>query len=171
MGPAGAGKTTLGRAVSAYLGAAFVDADDHHSHEAKEKMRAGIALDDVDRAPWLARLRVLIDEHPSEDGPLILACSALKRQYRVALGLGDPTVRFVHVSVPRPVLEERLRLRVEHFANSRILDSQLATLEPPDFGEALIVDGTRSTEELARVIAQDLSAMPHATGRLDKIVT
>ena len=58
-GPAGAGKTTVGRAAAARLGWAFVDADDYHAADSLRKMARGEGLTDADRAPWLARLAAL----------------------------------------------------------------------------------------------------------------
>ena len=56
MGVSGSGKTTIGRAVAERLQAVFVEADDHHPAANIEKMRAGIALSDDDRQPWLDAL-------------------------------------------------------------------------------------------------------------------
>jgi gluconokinase len=44
MGPAGAGKSTIGRALAAELGWRFVDGDDHHPPANIEKMRRGQPL-------------------------------------------------------------------------------------------------------------------------------
>ncbi len=55
MGAAGAGKTTVGRALAEALGWRFIDADDLHPPSNIDKIRSGIALTDEDRAPWLAR--------------------------------------------------------------------------------------------------------------------
>ncbi|MGO9756140.1 MAG: shikimate kinase, partial [Roseiarcus sp.] len=54
MGVSGSGKTVAGTAIAEALGIAFFDGDDLHSPEARAKMTAGIALNDDDRAPWLA---------------------------------------------------------------------------------------------------------------------
>ena len=56
MGVTGSGKTTVGERLAAALGGRFVDGDDLHSDAAREKMRAGRALDDDDRRPWLDRV-------------------------------------------------------------------------------------------------------------------
>ena len=53
MGVSGCGKTTLGAALAARLGVAFVDADDLHPPANRAKMAAGVALTDADRWPWL----------------------------------------------------------------------------------------------------------------------
>ena len=62
MGLAGAGKSTLGRALAKRLGCDFIEGDDYHPPANAEKMRAGIALNDIDRRPWLAALRQRIRE-------------------------------------------------------------------------------------------------------------
>jgi hypothetical protein len=49
--------STVGRAVAAVAGCAFVDADGFHPESNLEKMRAGVPLTDEDRWPWLLALR------------------------------------------------------------------------------------------------------------------
>ncbi|MDX1479272.1 MAG: gluconokinase [Saprospiraceae bacterium] len=56
-GVSGSGKSTIGRALASALELPFYDADDFHPYRNVEKMRAGIALQDDDRWPWLERLR------------------------------------------------------------------------------------------------------------------
>ena len=57
-------------------------------------------------------------------------------------------VRFVYLDVPADVLRERLEHRAHHYAPPELLDSQLATLEPPR--DAIWVDGTLPPEEIVR---------------------
>lgn len=149
MGPAGAGKTRIGRRVAELRGAHFVDADDHHDEEAIARMTRGEPLDDPLRAPWLARLRALLDAATIEH-PVVLACSALKESYRAILGAPRVDVGLVYLRVPRAELERRLRTRRDHFAGPALVDSQLSTLEEPE--DALVLDGTAAPEELARCV-------------------
>lgn len=131
MGVAGSGKTVHGRALAAALGWAFVDADEHHTPAHIAKMRAGIALDDTDRTPWLATLRTLVERHLATDQPLVLACSALKLSYRNALWADRSRMRLVFLDGSRELLAARLRERTDHFMPATLLDSQLASLEAP----------------------------------------
>src|SRR5689334_8925091 len=142
MGVAGAGKTTVGRALAESLGWPFHDADDFHSEESVARMRLGLPLDDALRAPWLASLRALVTRTLARGGSAVLACSALRHAYREALvpeGAPRGAVRFVHLRVHERVLAARLDARVGHFAPTTLLASQLATLEEPDGSEPALV--------------------------------
>jgi gluconokinase len=138
MGPAGAGKSTVGAALAAALQWPFIDADDLHPQANLDRMRRGIALTDRDRAPWLARVHDRIDEmsRPSTRlgagrGSAVLACSALRAGHRAVIANGVPDVRWVLLDAPVSVLAERLRTRRGHFAGPELLPSQLDALEPP----------------------------------------
>ena len=50
MGVSGCGKSTIGRVLAARLDWGYRDGDEFHSPANIEKMRAGKALDDADRA-------------------------------------------------------------------------------------------------------------------------
>lgn len=153
MGVAGAGKTLIGKALARAVGWPFHDADDFHSRANIEKMRRGEGLTDEDRGPWLAAMRDLISGILERDERGILACSALKQSYRLALvpkDTPDGAVRFVYLHVPERVLRERLAARTHHFARATLLPSQLQTLEEP--ADALWEDGTKPPDEIVRSI-------------------
>lgn len=154
MGVSGAGKTTVGRALAARLGWPFADADDHHSAEAVSKMARGEGLTDADRAPWLRRLRALIERHLEEEQPLVLACSALKARYREALAHKDEPVEFVWLHAPPGVIAARLDRRSGHFADADLLDSQLVDFEPPE--DALCLDAREPPESIVEAIVEAL---------------
>ncbi len=63
MGPSSTGKSTLGTALAASLNAHFMEGDNLHPPENLAKMRAGIALDDVDRRPFLNAVVARPREH------------------------------------------------------------------------------------------------------------
>jgi gluconokinase len=72
----------------------------------------------------------------------------LKVSYRARLTASLPEARFVWLDPPRAVLEERTAHRPGHFMPAALLDSQLATLEPPARGEQFLrLDGTGSVEQ------------------------
>jgi gluconokinase len=83
-----------------------------------------------------------------------MTCSALKAAYRDLLRGGDARVQFVYLTGPRAVLEERLKARRGHFMPPALLDSQLATLEPP--ADALTFSCEKSPEEIVAALIQAL---------------
>ena len=149
MGVSGAGKTTVGKLLASQLGWEFADADDYHSAANVEKMRNGIPLTDADREPWLESLRSVIVEWIAAGKNGVLACSALKKEYRDRLVVG-PEVRVVYLKGDRELLRERLLLRRGHYMKEVMLESQIATLEEP--GDAIVVDARRTPEEIVREI-------------------
>ena len=79
MGVSGSGKTTVGAALAHRLGWRFQEGDALHPPENVAKMRAGIPLDDEDRAPWLRAVAARIDEWRERGEAGVITCSALKR--------------------------------------------------------------------------------------------
>ncbi len=152
MGPAGAGKTTVGTALAERLGWTFVDADDHHSPANRAKLSAGTPLTDADRADWLEDLRALITRALNRREPTVLACSALTNTHRQQLAGGLRSVRFVYLRTQRDVLRQRLRSRRAHMAGESLLESQLTTLEEPGDGAALMLDGATAVDALVEQI-------------------
>lgn len=146
MGPAGAGKTTVGRALAEVMRWPFYDADDFHDAVSIERMRAGVALTDEERAPWLARIHDAMVDISRRGNNAVLACSALKQQYRDVLESGVPDVRWVYLRGDAALLRNRLAHRAGHFAGPALVDAQLADLEPP--ANALVLDARRPVDAL-----------------------
>jgi gluconokinase len=155
MGVSGCGKSTVGKALAAALGARFVEGDAYHPAANVAKMSAGLALDDADRAAWLLDLQTPLREARARGEGIVLSCSALKRRYRDVLRAADPTLRFAHLDGARTLLAERLGARVGHYMPPSLLASQLGDLEPLQADEAGIVLDIAQTPEqqVARVLA------------------
>ncbi len=153
MGVTGAGKTTVGKLLALQLGWKFADADSFHSAANKEKMSQGIALDDADRAPWLASMRAAIVEWSAHHENVVLACSALKQDYRKTLDIG-PEVKFVYLKGSYELIYQRLLSRHGHFATETILRSQFEALEEPS--DAIVVDVSKSPGDIVAEIRERL---------------
>jgi gluconokinase len=139
MGVSGAGKTVVGRRLAEALGADFIDGDDLHSDSARAKMASGHPLTDEDRWPWLDRIAGTLREGLSRNVATIVACSALRRVYRDRLRAGvGGGLRFVYLKADREMMRARVARRRDHFMPASLVDSQFATLEPPD-GEPDVV--------------------------------
>ncbi|MGH9474955.1 MAG: gluconokinase [Terriglobales bacterium] len=154
MGVAGSGKTTAGRALAAALGCAFLEGDSLHPAANIEKMAHGIALDDADRAPWLAAIRRRLERAAQSGGDLVVACSALKQRYRDQLDAGLP-VRWIYLRAAAAVLRRRLEQRQGHYMKATLLASQLADLEEPRAGSSLVVDATLPVNQIVARIAAE----------------
>ena len=150
MGVSGCGKSSFGAALSAALAIPYVDGDDLHSPQAVEKMRAGIALTDADRWPWLDRVGAVL----ADQAPVIVGCSALKRMYRDRIrAAAGGVVRFVHLAGEKSVIAARMGARQGHYMPTSLLESQFAALEVPGEEEAITV---AIDQPLDRMIAQAL---------------
>ncbi len=163
MGVSGSGKTTIASLLARRLGWAFEDGDWFHPKANVDKMTAGIALTDDDRAPWLASIAEWIEETRSSERHGVIACSALKRAYRTVLvGRHPEAVRIVYLDGSRELIAARMALRHGHFMPPALLDTQFATLEVPGPEERPI---TVSIEPPAReVVSAIVSAVEAEVG-------
>jgi gluconokinase len=160
MGVSGSGKSTVGAQLAGALAAPFFEGDDYHPAANLEKMRAGKALDDADRWPWLEHLGAAIGQSVAIHGSAVATCSALKRAYRDHLLMTSavPLV-FVCLTADAAVLSARISARIGHYMPVSLLPSQLAALEPPDSSEdSLILDSALPVQTLLDAIIAALSA-------------
>lgn len=134
-GVAGSGKTTLGQELATALGWDFVDADVLHSPENVEKMARGEPLTDADREPWLVAIGDRLEVARRRQENAVLACSALKRNYRKLLLSRCQTIRFVQLLVPQPTIAGRLAERTYHFMPLCLMESQFTALDLLDQSE------------------------------------
>ncbi|KAL5000527.1 P-loop containing nucleoside triphosphate hydrolase protein [Aspergillus recurvatus] len=154
-GPAGSGKSTVGRYLQQELGVPFLEGDDFHPASNKAKMSAGTPLTDADRWDWLISLRsaattllstpVSIStatDFTSTQAPtgVVVACSALKKKYRDVMRVaayGSPNVRihFVYLKLEPATLYARVSARQAHYMKQGMVESQLRDLEEPGQGE------------------------------------
>lgn len=155
MGVSGCGKTTVGKALAAYLDCPFFDGDDFHSPQNVAKMASGMPLNDGDRAPWLASLAELIRKHLEKGETAVLASSALKQRYRDQLRVDD-RVQFVFLDGDFDLIWGRMQARQDHYMKAEMLQSQFDALEAPDEREALTVSIDQSVEEIVAQIVEAL---------------
>ena len=125
-GVSGSGKSTVGEALAARLGVAFEDGDDLHPDANKDKMRAGEALTDEDRRPWLIAVGEWLEAR--EGG--VVACSALRRTHRDLLRAHADDLDILMLDGEPDVIRERQAGRGQHFMPSSLMNSQFATYEP-----------------------------------------
>ncbi|HEY3910470.1 MAG TPA: gluconokinase [Stellaceae bacterium] len=165
MGVAGAGKTAVGERLAERLDWEFAEGDRLHPPENVAKMQSGHPLTDADRAPWLAAIAATIAAWRAGGADGVITCSALKRDYRRRI-IGDRSgVRLVYLDGSCELIAERLAARRGHFMPASLLDSQFATLEPPEPDEnPITVSVDQPVDRIVEQIAAVLRPLPERAG-------
>lgn len=136
------------------LDCVFIEGDDYHPSSNVATMRAGLPLTDADRAPWLKLLYDAIAHQVALGERAIVACSALKPEYRAMLRGGTPSgsVAFILLEPTSTELAKRVAVRRAHFMPPELLQSQLDTLQyrPEDVFMHFMTDAT--PEEIASAV-------------------
>ena len=153
MGVAGSGKTTIGTLLAQALHCSFVEGDALHPAANIQKMSRGIPLSDADREPWLAAIHARIMAAEQRGECLVVACSALKQQYRDFLDRGTH-IAWVYLKGNEELIAARIAHRHEHYMKAGMLPSQFADLEEPS--DALVVDISRPPEVILDDLLQQL---------------
>ena len=148
MGVSGSGKTSVGLGLARILGWEFLDADDFHSPANIAKMAAGIPLIDTDRLPWLILLHQQLETTLRAGGHPILACSALKENYRRQLLNRLEGMRVIYLRGTYAQINARLSKRDDHYMKPGMLSSQFEVLEEPT--DALVIDISLPVDEIVR---------------------
>lgn len=152
MGVSGSGKTTIGTMLADAIHCPFLEGDSLHSKENIEKMSHGIPLTDSDRAPWLTAIRAQILKFFERREDLVVACSALERNYREVLAEGIP-ITWVYLKGSAELIRSRMKHRPRHFMKAAMLPSQFAALEEPS--DAIVVDISQpSSAIVAQILAR-----------------
>ena len=152
MGVSGSGKTTVGTSLSKTFSVPFYDADDYQNHKNIQKMRKGLSLNDSDRKPWLNLLALKIKEWNSK-GDAVLACSALKKDYRLILSQ-DNEVTFIFLDGDYDLIYSRLLKRKNHFFTKEMLEKQFTILERPI--DCIKIPINQSVENICFMISSNL---------------
>ena len=119
----------IGTLISKKNNFKFIDADDFHPVENISKMSNGIALNDEDRKGWLESIGKFLMTNEEKNQNFVLACSALKHQYRQSFLLPGFATKFVLLNASFDVIKQRLSTRENHFMDDRLLKSQFETLD------------------------------------------
>jgi gluconokinase len=154
MGVSGAGKTTAGKLLAESLHWDFRDADDFHPVANIEKMSRGIPLDDTDRMPWLYQMQRAIGDWLQAKQNVVLACSALKANYRNLLFGDRPQIKLIYLKGDFELMSGRLQQRQNHYMKAGLLSSQFAALEEPE--NVIVIDASQPPEAIVKQIIENL---------------
>ncbi|MBW2622494.1 MAG: AAA family ATPase [Deltaproteobacteria bacterium] len=167
IGPSGCGKTIVGALLAKRLRWLFFDADDFHPAANVEKMRNGIPLTDEDRQPWLERLRDEINSCLLQERDAVLACSALKKNYRQTLGIDQVSVKSVYLKGSCELIKGRMEKRRHQYMNNALLKSQIETFEEPEGG--LTADISPAPEKIVQIIIDSMGLSSPSPGDLNNL--
>lgn len=123
VGPAGSGKTTLGKYISKKINFKFIDCDNFHLKKNKLKMKKGKALNQLERLAWLKEIKKKLKIYNNKN--LIIAFSGLYRQHREYLLLKNKINFFYYLKCSKKTLKERIKSRKNHFFNPILLNDQI----------------------------------------------
>lgn len=156
MGVAGSGKTTISQHLAQTLNATFIEADEYHSPANIEKMSKGLPLNDHDRLPWLQSLNTAIKDNESKHQSTIIACSALKQQYRdiITNYLTFPAY-FVYLKISPECALQRLSKRTGHYMKPSMATSQFQALEEPTKTQAYTINAEQNLQDIIAQILEN----------------
>lgn len=149
MGISGCGKTTIGKELEKVLDDyKFIEGDDYHPIENKNKMKNGIPLNDKDREIWLKNLLIDVKKETN----VIVSCSLLKKSYRDFFIKDNMILVYIKVSNNSfNIIKQRIENRGGHFFNVNLLKSQFETLEEPTNAN-LILDFDENINNIVKKI-------------------
>jgi gluconokinase len=139
MGVSGSGKTVIGKKLAKDLNEQaefeFLDADDFHSLEAKQRMAANLPLDDTMREPWILSIMNKLVELNQKNINVVLAFSGLKLQHRKRFRTLNFQCHYYYLLADVSVIESRLLTRKNHFFSAKLLSSQFLAMQEIDSNE------------------------------------
>ena len=119
-------------------------------------MKNGIPLADQDRLPWLKKISEKCAYENKIGNNLVVACSALKIQYRLILN-NSQNYELVHLFGDLKTIKQRMNRR-NHFMPIKLIESQFEALEPPTVEEnAIAIEIDLPIEALVDKIALELT--------------
>ena len=141
-GPAGCGKSTIGRAIANETHFPFIEGDNLHSPQNIAKMSSGHPLVDADRWDWLDKIistshNLECSQHPQG---IVITCSSLKKSYRDRMRERVDAARsdgsklreyFVFCNLSQEESLRRVRDRPGHYMKAEMVASQFQDLEVP----------------------------------------
>ena len=173
MGVSGSGKTSLAEQIALQTGAVFIEGDDLHSARSKQKMAAGIALNDDDRQPWIERISQCIKQKLQHGYDVVLSYSGLKQAHRQyltnELSPFTTNMKQLFLNIDFKSAEDRLALRKGHFFQPSLLQSQFDALELPSEEGVELLEADQTIEQLVSLVLGEADEISHAGNTSDNL--
>jgi gluconokinase len=149
MGVSGSGKSTLARTLAEHYGFEYLDGDNFHSQEARDRMAQGLPLDDVMRLPWVQRMRDHFRAPANAGKHATLAFSGLKQAHRAILREAGRKTLFLFLHSDISTIQHRVDKRAGHFMAPSLVANQFENLErPTDETDVVEIDVRGSLDDV-----------------------
>ena len=145
VGPAGSGKSTIGKKFNRLKLFRHIEGDKFHSKKNIKKMVNGKALTYKDRKPWLNKINFFLRSKKNTNINYVISCSALKKSYRSLLSKKLDNCYFFYLKCSDEELFIR-NSRRNHFFPISLLNNQIKNFE---FSKDLII--IKSTSNINKV--------------------
>ncbi len=132
MGVSGSGKSSVARAIAQHLDYEFVEGDDFHSQENKQRMASNKPLTDEMRIPWVNDICHYLKQQISQGKKTVLSFSGLRKQHRQQLAQLPASVKSLFLYGDIDTIEQRMKSRKGHFMPPSLLTSQFEAMQVPD---------------------------------------
>ena len=128
VGPAGSGKSTIGKKFNRLKFFKYIEGDKFHSKKNIKKMIYGKTLTYRDRKPWLNRINYFLRSKKDKRVNYVVSCSALKKSYRRLLSKNLDNCHLLYLKCSNKELFVR-NSRRNHFFPTSLLNNQIKTFE------------------------------------------
>tara|TARA_Y100000591_G_C21796619_1_gene679681 strand:+ start:896 stop:1396 length:501 start_codon:yes stop_codon:yes gene_type:complete len=128
IGPAGSGKTTIGKKFNRLKFFKHIEGDEFHTKKNIKKMMSGKSLNFKDRKPWLNRINSFLRSKKKFNVNYVISCSALRKTYRKLLSKKLDDCHFFYLKCDKKTLFLR-NLKRNHFFPISLLDNQIKSFE------------------------------------------
>ena len=150
IGPAGSGKSTIGKKIMKKLKFQFLDGVNFHSSANVNKMKKGIKLKYKDRLPWLIKINKKLKKHNNSKSKYIIACSALKKKYRKILSKDLNKVFFFYLKCKKSEIIKRVISR-KHFFNLSLINDQIINFQ--NSKDLINIDANKDVRKVTKLVA------------------
>ena len=116
-------------------------------------MRKGIKLKYKDRLPWLIRMNKMLKRYNNLQDKYIIACSALKKNYRNILSKDLDRVFFLYLKCKQNELLRRNCYR-DHFFSSNLVKDQIFNFE--DSSDLININANKNINEVTKDVAKKI---------------
>lgn len=128
IGPAGSGKSTIGKKFNRLKYFKHIEGDEFHSKNNIKKIMSGKSLTFKDRKPWLNKINYFLRSKKKLNINYVISCSALKKSYRKLLSKKLYNCHFFYLKCSKKILFLRNTKR-NHFFPVSLLDNQIKSFE------------------------------------------